>query len=576
MSSSSNNSNNKRRDRGPPSEMFLHGNSNASSLVVGEEDGLEPYSDEPAPSTTNNMPPSRYSYQPSGQHHQDDHDDDEDGGEGQMTEELLANTNREEVVEEEGGGDSVTEMLNFYSQNLPEKPQQQTNNSYWEGESQRHDDYYSSQQQESFHPVGAEEDDDEADNFVGKTSSRGHRNKKKKKMAQAAYNDNTSSRGSSGSSSNRRRQGKFLNLSVSTRFGEGLPQIPPSSIEQSPSVANNRKKCLTLRTYYARYRTFCRWSIIMLGISLVVILLLQIFIQPNTTPTSSGIATGGEDANADPDAYMEGTTPWHLVIDQLPIYSQKIIAYGIKTKPQYIAAQWMAMDPNLHEYLNVSKIDNNSYNDENNNNGLWRFQQRYALATIYFSLNGLQWKCTNDNNNNDGCSSHNWLHYDIPECEWIQTNQDDNDDICNEYGQYQYLSLHSMTGMKGGTIPKEIALLTNLKHIKLSRTDLNVDVTHLLPSTMENLQKLQIINYSYSQLIGSVPYQPLIKLRQLEALILNDNNLEGKAPTQLFRLPHFKHLKVYNNPAMEGEELHNNDMSSNGGDGSGNGGSVRL
>ena len=91
--------------------------------------------------------------------------------------------------------------------------------------------------------------------------------------------------------------------------------------------------------------------------------------------------------------------------------------------PQNSAAIWLSINANLDTYSDAKKI------------------QRYVLATLFYSTNGILW-----NDNTD------WLT-DFDECDWYNR-----DSFC-ENGTVAYLSLYSNNLV--GTIPNELALLSN-------------------------------------------------------------------------------------------------------------------
>ena len=96
--------------------------------------------------------------------------------------------------------------------------------------------------------------------------------------------------------------------------------------------------------------------------------------------------------------------------------------------PQYAAMQWIRTP---------------------NNNGIFNdqiFLQRYALATIYYSANGVGW-----------LSSDGWLT-DSTECEWYSKSQDPTS-ICNSEGLLVELDLSSNNLI--GDLPPEIAFLSD-------------------------------------------------------------------------------------------------------------------
>jgi hypothetical protein len=109
----------------------------------------------------------------------------------------------------------------------------------------------------------------------------------------------------------------------------------------------------------------------------------------------------------------------------IPVSFDNGTAIRTPPSPQNNALIWLANNTNLDSYSNATKI------------------QRYALATLFFSTNGLSW---NDNSV--------WMS-DENECGWYNNGGS----LCNS-GSVETLSLES--NYLFGTIPNELALLSNL------------------------------------------------------------------------------------------------------------------
>lgn len=93
-----------------------------------------------------------------------------------------------------------------------------------------------------------------------------------------------------------------------------------------------------------------------------------------------------------------------------------------------------------------------------------------------------------------------------------------------------------------GTIPPELAALTNLQELDLHSNQLTGPIPHQL-GTLTNLQGLWL--YS-NQLTGPIPPQ-LAALAKLRELSLRDNQLSGSIPPQLGALTNLQGLWLYNN-----------------------------
>jgi hypothetical protein len=119
-------------------------------------------------------------------------------------------------------------------------------------------------------------------------------------------------------------------------------------------------------------------------------------------------------------------------IDGLPQYSLKLAAANASS-PQAKALDWLRKDPNYYKYHNI-----------------YRLNQRYALAVLYYSTRGHSW------NNRTG-----WLSGD-DECGWYT---DWLFKICDESFRLHTLWLRP-NGLDG-PIPAELELLTDITQMVL-------------------------------------------------------------------------------------------------------------
>lgn len=205
--------------------------------------------------------------------------------------------------------------------------------------------------------------------------------------------------------------------------------------------------------------------------------------------------------------------------------------------PQYLALDWI-----LNEDSGAIK-----YSQE-------RIIQRYALATIYFSMKGQQWIF------NDG-----WLS-EKDECEWYTSNFQAVP-ICNEKGKFSSLQL-SFNNLQG-TIPPEIGFLKDLDTIQLdggpvefiegslpSELGLLSNIHRFsvrgnllsgsLPSEVKYLTALRNLNMAYNNFIGNIPTQ-LGSLTSIQELFLEDNLFQGTVPTEIGNLADIIRFSAGNN-----------------------------
>jgi hypothetical protein len=114
----------------------------------------------------------------------------------------------------------------------------------------------------------------------------------------------------------------------------------------------------------------------------------------------------------------------------LPPYSKEMASNA--SSPQARALDWLRNDPRYEVYQN-----------------LYRLNQRYALAVLYYSTNGASWY-----------NSTGWLSNDT-ECSWYM----DSYYTCDE--SFRLSTLHLSYNALNGSIPTELELLTDLELLYL-------------------------------------------------------------------------------------------------------------
>ena len=131
---------------------------------------------------------------------------------------------------------------------------------------------------------------------------------------------------------------------------------------------------------------------------------------------------------------------------------------GVNT-PQYSSLEWLA-----------NNADYESYSDD-------QLIQRFALATLYFSTAGGRWR------KNDL-----WLS-DTDECAWYSGSSSA---TCDPNGSF--IRLHLNLNNVGGTLPSDIALLSNLIEIDFSTSGSQASLSGAIPTELGKLQKLTSLN----------------------------------------------------------------------------------
>eukprot|EP00542_Grammatophora_oceanica_P002011 CAMPEP_0194071312 /NCGR_PEP_ID=MMETSP0009_2-20130614/88640_1 /TAXON_ID=210454 /ORGANISM="Grammatophora oceanica, Strain CCMP 410" /LENGTH=472 /DNA_ID=CAMNT_0038724627 /DNA_START=391 /DNA_END=1806 /DNA_ORIENTATION=+ len=137
--------------------------------------------------------------------------------------------------------------------------------------------------------------------------------------------------------------------------------------------------------------------------------------------------------------------------------------------------------------------------------------QRYAMATIYFSLGGAAW-----------LNNTNWLDSSVSECKWhLQSSHP-----CDHSTMEMTDVAMPQNFLRGSQIPAEIALLT----------------------------KVKILDFSSNSIGGSIPTE-IGFMTNLESVILSSNHLRGALPKELSRVTNLRILAVGNNRLASPESV---------------------
>ncbi len=150
----------------------------------------------------------------------------------------------------------------------------------------------------------------------------------------------------------------------------------------------------------------------------------------------------------------------------------------------------------------------------------------YALVALYSGTDGRNWT-----------EATNWASTK-PLDQWYGVTTDAS-------GRVTGLSLHENSLQ--GTIPAELAQLTNLDSLNLSGNQL----TGKIPTELGRLNNLESLILAHNKLSGEIPAE-LGQLTNLRGMDLRLNQLTGKIPTELGRLDNLRTLDLSDNP-LDGE-----------------------
>lgn len=186
-------------------------------------------------------------------------------------------------------------------------------------------------------------------------------------------------------------------------------------------------------------------------------------------------------------------------------------ALNVTNSSQDMAMQWLLEDPAVHAYPNAQLI------------------QRYALATLYFSLNNDYKAEVNQTRNrnmqiqtptNHWNQAEYWLNYTHHECLWWMSASEE---TCAA-GLYQHLQLNNNN--LHGSLPPELALLTSLKTISMKSNS----IYGPLPTELGLLTALEDLSLSTNRIRRSLPTELGLLSDSLMALHLSHNDLTGSLP----------------------------------------------
>lgn len=147
--------------------------------------------------------------------------------------------------------------------------------------------------------------------------------------------------------------------------------------------------------------------------------------------------------------------------------------------------------------------------------------QRYILATLFTSWNGLHWMVT------DGWMSSNM------ECTWKGVS-------CNRLGEVIGIDLYNNN--VSGNLGTDFTQLTALTALYLSENGMNGSI----PSEVGGLADLSSLDLSSNLMTGTIPIE-ITQLSHLTQLQMGSNKLSGMIPTWIGQLSNLQILSLSNN-----------------------------
>ena len=180
--------------------------------------------------------------------------------------------------------------------------------------------------------------------------------------------------------------------------------------------------------------------------------------------------------------------------------------------PQSKANSWMMQDPMRDEYDEKRKL------------------QRFALATLFYSTSGEEWK------NNDL-----WLSYEYDECQWYNQAVGTVTSICD--GDSSILHLDLSRNSLNGVLPVELFFFPALATLDLSHNTLYGTA----PTMFAGAKFLKRLVLSSNQLTGQFTAELGFVASNLAVLQNDDNQFTGAVPGLLRLLPSLSDLNITGN-----------------------------
>jgi hypothetical protein len=179
-----------------------------------------------------------------------------------------------------------------------------------------------------------------------------------------------------------------------------------------------------------------------------------------------------------------------------------------RNSPQYRAASWAAEDDPITPELLI---------------GSEQLDQRYALATFYYALNGDDWTFNDD-----------WLS-GIQECDWFGIR-------CDDSGKVNQLFFESRLGNNmRGELPPEITLMQEIHTIFIQENFLR----GTLPVFLNQFTNLDSLLIPGNEFTGTIAPETFSRTTMLTTLLVGKNPmLGGPIPETLAALPILSDIRM--------------------------------
>ncbi|CAB9500791.1 Leucine Rich Repeat [Seminavis robusta] len=328
-------------------------------------------------------------------------------------------------------------------------------------------------------------------------------------------------------------------LSVATPVDDGSCMFPLPVAQEYDAERQPRHQTPKNETTPAQERRNVIFALVItfvVGLAAFLVVFLLLHRENDTTTATTPEISSASASNTIAEPAITILSPKEHILQFLPASTIREIELHPDTAPQAKALQWMLKDPYYYHY-------NHTYQYSSQ-----RVQQRFALATLYYSTNGHKW-----------FNQTNWLQYGTHECSWFSRHWFGDVELYMASSTahtftLMYALLASANSITG-SIPSEYGLLTSLVYSLLSQNR----ISGTLPTELAGMSalewfylysnqatgtippaflaghgsSLQLLNLYGNQLTGPLPSEIGLMSNNMALLALSDNQMSSTVPTEL-------------------------------------------
>lgn len=125
--------------------------------------------------------------------------------------------------------------------------------------------------------------------------------------------------------------------------------------------------------------------------------------------------------------------------------------------------------------------------------------------------------------------------------DYIPRGVNNNKTTCDIQGRYTHVVLAGVYGIHG-TMPLEIAMLTELKSVAIRSSNLSAPLASLIPTELLQLTNMTNIDFQYNYFVSGTIPTIVGSIGQLERLKIGRNRVTGTLPKELGLATNLKYL----------------------------------